>query len=422
MGERVLKIRILGAGREVGRAGILVEYGGTRILLDYGAAIDTEPAFPLHVAPKTLDAVFLSHAHLDHSGALPMLYVSESRPLYATPLTLELSEILIRDFLKISKYYVPYEVVELESMLSSAKLVRPGDVVEVGEIEVEVVDAGHIPGSAMVLLEVEEEGETKRVLYTGDVKTSDTRLLKAAQVPKADILLCESTYGDRFHPDRAEMENSLLEGVESTLGRGGNAVVASFALGRTQELLLILKDLGYPVYLDGMGGDLTKLMLQYPRYLRDVKALKKAVEDVIWVEHNGMRKQAVKEPSIIVSTAGMLTGGPIIYYLKKLQGDARSTIFLTGYQVEETNGRLLMDKGFIVDPRSGRRIDIGLDVRYLDFSAHDGRRQLEQLVKDVDPGKCFLLHGDPASCESFGEFTSQVCESFIPELNSAVEV
>ena len=409
----------------MGRSCIGLESGESSILMDCGIKLTPEgPEYPN--LPDRLDCFILSHAHLDHCGMVPTLYKRFLCPLYSTDISFDISHILQRDSLKItlSEGLAPeYDYDDIDLAALGENPLGYKQRVELNEnISFKLIDAGHIPGSAMVLLEVEEEGETKRVLYTGDVKTSDTRLLKAAQVPKADILLCESTYGDRFHPDRAEMENSLLEGVESTLGRGGNAVVASFALGRTQELLLILKDLGYPVYLDGMGGDLTKLMLQYPRYLRDVKALKKAVEDVIWVEHNGMRKQAVKEPSIIVSTAGMLTGGPIIYYLKKLQGDARSTIFLTGYQVEETNGRLLMDKGFIVDPRSGRRIDIGLDVRYLDFSAHDGRRQLEQLVKDVDPGKCFLLHGDPASCESFGEFTSQVCESFIPELNSAVEV
>ncbi len=422
----MIKIRFTfhGGAQEVGRSCINLESNGYSVLLDCGIKLVSEvPEYPR--LPGRVDSFILSHAHLDHCGMVPALYKQFPCPLYGTDISFDISHLLQRDSLKITldKGFAPeysYDDISLSSMGENP--VGYNEEVELNnKFSFKLFDAGHIPGSASVLLDVVENGVSRRVLYTGDIKISDTRLLDAAVVPEADILISESTYGNRVHPDRREMEEKLLVGVEETLDSGGNAVLASFALGRTQELLLILDDLGYPVYLDGMGADLTRLMLQYPYYLRDADALRKAVRNVVWVEHNGMRKQAIREPSIIVSTAGMLTGGPVLYYLKKLGGDANSTVFLTGYQVEGTNGRLLLDEGYILDPRDGRGIKLKMRVEYLDFSAHAGRNSLERMVREINPDKCILVHGNPESCSSLGEFTQGICETFIPEVGSSLE-
>ncbi|OYT53098.1 MAG: hypothetical protein B6U72_06860 [Candidatus Altiarchaeales archaeon ex4484_2] len=419
-----MKFTFHGGAQEVGRSCINLCSNGYSVLLDCGIKLTSKaPEYPQ--LPGRVDSFILSHAHLDHCGMVPALYKQFLCPLYATDISFDISHILQRDSLKItlSEGFAPeydYDDIGLSSMGENP--VGYNERVELNsKLSFELFDAGHIPGSASVLLDVVEGGVSRKVLYTGDIKTSDTRLLDAATVPEADILISESTYGNRVHPDRKSLEERLLAEVEKTLDGGGNAVLASFALGRTQELLLILNDLGYPVYLDGMGADLTKLMLQYPHYLRDAKALRKAVRNVVWVEHNGMRKQAIREPSIIVSTAGMLTGGPVWYYLKKLCGDVRSSLFLTGYQVEGTNGRLLLDEGYVVDPRGGERIDVRMRVEYLDFSAHAGRHSLERMVERISPDRCILVHGDAESCSSLGEFTQGVCETFIPEVGSSIE-
>ncbi|OYT30342.1 MAG: hypothetical protein B6U95_00810 [Thermofilum sp. ex4484_82] len=175
--KKQTKIKILGAGREVGRSAIMIEHKDTRLLFDYGVAIGKEePSFPLHVSPKSLDAVFLTHAHLDHSGALPFLYISEAKPLYTTVLTLEFSSILIRDFLKISKFYVPFEMIELENMVRHVKLVNYGESISIKDAEIEVIDAGHIPGSCMFKIRL----DGLNILYTGDYNTTSPELFEEA--------------------------------------------------------------------------------------------------------------------------------------------------------------------------------------------------------------------------------------------------
>lgn len=416
MGERVLKIRILGAGREVGRAGILVEYGGTRILLDYGAAIDTEPAFPLHVAPKTLDAVFLSHAHLDHSGALPMLYVSESRPLYATPLTLELSEILIRDFLKISKYYVPYEVVELESMLSSAKLVRPGDVVEVGEIEVEVVDAGHIPGSCMFKLRA--GGLT--VLYTGDYSTTSTCLLKGVDPSVAkdvDVLITEATYAKFDHPPREKVEREFVDCVLEVLDGGGVVLVPAFSVGRAQEMMCVLHRAGipHPVYVDGMARRVAEILLKYGEYLRDPRCYERAYKSARIVADWRSRKRSLKRPCVLVSPAGMLKGGASVFYMERILDDPRHGVFFVSYQIEETPGRMVLEDGVFPSKVGAKRVKAR--VEWFDFSSHSGISGLRRVAEST-PGhaKIVIVHSGEEGGEEFKRFCEEIGrEAYFPE-------
>ncbi|MCD6511069.1 MAG: MBL fold metallo-hydrolase, partial [Thaumarchaeota archaeon] len=199
-----MELRVLGGAREVGRSAFLLKTRRTSILMDYGALTRQEPAFPMHVSPRDVDAIFLTHAHLDHSGGIPIFYISKGPELYATPLTLDTTELLIKDFIHLSGFYLPFDYIDLESMMRRATRIENGDEVEVGDVTVKFIDAGHIPGSSMFLV----EANGKRILYTGDVNSTDTALLKGARpkIGELDLLITESTYALEDHPDRKKTE------------------------------------------------------------------------------------------------------------------------------------------------------------------------------------------------------------------------
>ncbi|RLE61405.1 MAG: MBL fold metallo-hydrolase, partial [Thermoprotei archaeon] len=212
---------------------------GKKILFDYGAMItEREPKFPLHVRPKELDAIFLTHAHLDHSGTLPLLYISEKIPLYTTKLTAELASVLLRDFIKISKYHLPFEAREIQRMLNSVKYIEYGDSIELDSITITPVDAGHIPGSTSFIVDT---GDMK-MLITGDINTNDTCLLSASKIPKLkfDVVITEATYALYDHPPREKVERILVQAIEEVLSSNGSVLIPSFSVGRSQEVLCIL--------------------------------------------------------------------------------------------------------------------------------------------------------------------------------------
>jgi len=415
-----IQLKFHGGAREVGRSCFSLESGGFSLMLDCGVKLREEDGCPL--LPDHTDALILSHAHLDHSGMIPALHREKNPQIYATDLTFELSHLLQRDSVKINKLRRQthiYSNEDIDYMLGS-EINTPYEKKRklTGEISFRLMDAGHIPGSSSILLEI----GGKRVFYTGDIKTTDTKLQKGASVPKADILIMEATYGDRIHPDRKEMEREFLTLVEETLDRGGNAIVPAFAVGRTQEVLMILKDIPYPIYLDGMGQKVTSIFLQYPQYIRDIDLLQRVANNAIWVENNSERNRAMSEPSVIVTTAGMVNGGPVMQYIHRLHFDKMSSILLTGYQVEGTNGRLLMEKGYVIDSFTNTRIPIKMQKHQFDLSAHAGRHSLERIAKKVNPEEAFVVHGDPLPCKSLGEFLSGICEAHIPEIGNTIEL
>ena len=420
-----IRFKFYGGAQEVGRSCILIDSKNYKIMLDCGIKIFSEipeyPSLPTHV-----DSFILSHAHLDHSGNMPVLYKKCFCDMYSTDISFELSHMLQRDSLKVSLQngiFPMYDYEDIKILPMYEKSIPYKKLIDLNNrISFQLYNAGHIPGSASILLEIEENNNEWSVLYTGDIKTVETRLLKGAEIPDADILIMESTYGNRTHPDRGEMEKMLIDGIERTLDRGGNAIVSAFALGRTQEILMILKNMEYPIFLDGMGTDITRLFLQYPEYLKNVNELERAIGYVEFIDNKTMRDNAIREPSIIVTTAGMLNGGPVIKYLKIFRGDTKSSIFLTGYQVKGTNGRLLMDRGYIIDPYGNEVIKIGMEKYYLDFSAHAGRLSLEKIVKKVNPEICILVHGEPESCYSLGNLTEKICKTYIPKVGDVIDI
>lgn len=389
-------------------------------MLDCGVKLRETDGFPL--LPERTDALLLSHAHLDHSGMVPALHRKSNPQVYATDITLELSHLLQRDSVKINELRKErhiYSNGDIDAMLGSEVALDYGTGRTLADgISFRLINAGHIPGSASILLKIGD----RKIFYTGDIKTSDTWLQKGASVPKADILIMEATYGDRFHPNRTGLEKEFLAMVEDTLEKGGNAIIPSFAVGRTQEVLMILKDIPYPVYLDGMGQKVTSIFLQYPQYVRDINLLQRVSKNASWVENNSDRKRATSEPSVIVTTAGMVNGGPVMQYLHRLHMDRMSSILLTGYQVEGTNGRLLMEKGYVVDQFTNTKMQVRMQRHQFDFSAHAGRHSLEEIARKVNPEKAFVVHGDPEPCKAIGEFLSGICETHVPETGNTFEL
>ncbi len=381
----------LGASREVGRSAFLLNTD-KKIMLDYGMKIFDDsgiPKFPMKTNVNP-DFAILSHAHLDHSGCIPKLYTQNNRiRWYATPPTVEICEVLWKDSMKIMGEGLPYQLSHFKNALKYWSPLLYNKKIQIGETSIELLDAGHISGAAMVLLEY----KGKRILYTGDFKEEQTFMHQGARTVKdIDILITESTYASREHPPRKKIEKKLMSEIFQTIDNRGNVLLPSFALGRTQELIALIRhyDSDVPVFVDGMGREITKIYLKHPGYIRDAKAFRKAVRNVNIVESIADKKMATRKPSVIISSAGMLNGGPMLNYI--MHANSRSKMIFTGYCVEDTNGWLLQNKGYII--RDEQELMIDLPHEYLDFSAHVGRSGLLKFIEHANPEKIIAVHGD----------------------------
>lgn len=379
----------MGAGCEVGRSAFLID---DRILLDYGIKPSDPPEYPQ--GSLTPETVVVSHGHLDHCGVVPNLMDLEPTVL-ATPPTKHLTRLLAEDTMEIADgkcTIAPFDPADVQQLLRRTKELDYLDAFEKDDYTITLLDAGHIPGSALTYL---EKGG-KSLLYTGDIKNSDTRLLKGSKIhyPEADALIIESTYFGKDHPDRQMLERKFIESIRHTLDIGGNVIIPSFAIGRTQEVLLILKEHGIRSYVDGMGVEVTDILLKDPEYLRDPGRLKAAFGYSTTVKP-GMRRSVLDEPSVVVTTAGMLNGGPVLSYLKKAAHNPKNKLILTGYQVENTNGRNALENGYVdID---GEIIPLRCGIEQYSFSAHSGDSELKAIVKHmVDRGTQHVIcvHGD----------------------------
>ncbi len=393
MQENGIKLEVLGSGGEVGRAALLLRYRGRGLLLDYGVNFDEEdkPQFPLHVRPTDLEGIVLSHAHLDHTAAAPFLYTTYKVPAVMTRVTRDLIRVMLKDFLHISGYYAPYEQSDVRSMIENTIAVDYGKDVKLGDFKVKLLNAGHIPGSAMTLVDV---GGT-RILYTGDVNTIDTRLVTAPDLAdiEADYLITEGTYGASTHPDRKEIEEEFVKAVEEVIEEGGNVLIPAFSLGRSQEILALLYErLDWAhVWFDGMTRVINGIILSYPEYLNRYDLLANAVQQFRMVRSSSDRRRISKgSENVVVATAGMLKGGPAQYYLKRWMDDPTNAVFLVSYQAETSPGRELIE--------TGRFLDLGLvkaRVQWFDFSSHAGADGLLEIVKSVKGLKrVVVVHSD----------------------------
>lgn len=339
--------------------------------------------------------VLVSHGHLDHCGAVPnLMYLNPE--VYMTPPTVEFTSLLGRDTLKLAHTTLsgvaPFDPEDLHKLSRMTRKKDYGETFKTNGYRVCFYNAGHIPGASGIRLE-SESGES--LFYTGDFSLKETRLVPgAAEFPEADTLVLESTYFGEDHIPRKETEERFIESVLDTLDRGGTALIPAFAIGRTQEILMLLDAHEIRAYVDGMGRDVYKILQKYPEYLRNHELLDRAFRRAISVKGQ-QRNSVFKEPSVIVTTAGMLNGGPALYYLSRLYKDPKSKILLTGYQVEGTNGRLALEHGII--ETGGDVLILKPKIEQYDFSAHSGDHELKKLVKDFckkGTERVFVMHGN----------------------------
>jgi putative mRNA 3-end processing factor len=280
----------------------------------------------------------------------------------------------------------------MQMVMRRTKELDYGDDYATDDYSITLLDAGHIPGSALVYVEFGDD----TLLYTGDIKNADTRLLKGSKIdyPDAKTLLVESTYFGREHQDRKKLEEQFIESIRYTLDTGGNVVIPCFAIGRTQEVLMILKEYGIHCFVDGMGVEVTDMFLKHPEYIRDARSLKNAYGNATTVK-GSTRRYVLDEPSVVVTTAGMLNGGPVLHYLKYMYDDPGDKLMLTGFQVDGTNGKMALDTGTLeVD---GEILPLRCKLEQYSFSAHSGDSELKAIVKymcDKGAENVFCVHGD----------------------------
>ncbi|MFW5747079.1 MAG: MBL fold metallo-hydrolase [Nanoarchaeota archaeon] len=417
-----MKVHIHGAGQEVGRSCIEITWHDRRILLDCGIKINPEQnEYPTPVDnPEEIDAVFLSHAHLDHTGALPLLFHEGLNcPIFCTQVTQELSNLMLKDSWKIDR-------IENRQKLYSKQCIR--DVLKKMQfnqkgfykgIEFKLIPSGHIPGSVSIFLKYKNE----TLLYTGDINGTTTRLLQKNRIlPHADVLITEATYGNRQHPERRTVEKKFTGIIQDTLQRGGSPLIGVFAIARSQEIILLLNEIRpkCPIYLDGMSKATTKIFL---RHLHDLKneELRKAVRRIDMVTNWERRKKITKQQGIFIATSGMLDGGPILGYLKDLGQQIENSLILTGYQADGTNGRMLLEHGYIM--MDNKPFDITCPVHHLDFSAHADEMSLHEYIKKVEPTVVIAQHGEAGSAKSVAAYArSKGMQAHAPKTGEQIEV
>ncbi|MFB6354707.1 MAG: MBL fold metallo-hydrolase [Halobacteriales archaeon] len=390
-----MELRFLGGAGEVGRSALLVN---DALLLDFGTKSGNPPAFPVDTPEP--DAVVASHGHLDHVGSVPTLLAGDRRPpVHWTPPTEELALLLARDTLKLhgGTYDCPFTEEEIKRVPQVARRHGYDEPFEAADHQVTLHDAGHIPGSAHVLV---DDGET-RLLYTGDYHTDDQRLVAGTTArPDADVVVTESTYADTLHEDRDTLEERFVESCRTTLWEGGTVVVPAFAIGRTQEVMCILEAYDVPCYVDGLGQRVTSLFRRHPEFLRDPEALRRAKSHARYVTgRDGQRERIAEGGNVIVTTSGMLSGGPAMTYVPAIRTHPVNKIALTGFQVEGTPGRELLDTGSAeID---GQVIPVSAQVEQYDFSAHADRDGLRQFLESYRDAEVLAVHGD--QCGDFAD-------------------
>jgi putative mRNA 3-end processing factor len=413
----------LGGTREVGRIAIAVKTEKTQILMDYGAMLDHEPGFPMHVPPKDVDAIVLSHSHLDHSGAVPIFYVQGKRPLYTNRVSAELNQLLISDFIHLSSYYLPYEYLELKSMTQNSRFVDFNVEQTVGDISFQFRNAGHIPGSVQTLV----EAEGKRLLYTGDFNIVDTRLLEGAKMDYQDLdaVVIESTYANEEHTPRRELEKRFVDTCSEVVEKGGTVLVPAFGVGRSQELACVLAahHFEYPVTIDGMAREVSRVLMNYPQFLRDGRTFADAIHSTTWVEGWRDRRKATRTPGVIISPAGMLKGGPAMFYVSKIGKKSDNAVFLVSYQIPGTPGKELMEKGLCVI--DGKMRKVKAHVQHFDFSSHCGAGELREALSRLGgKPKVYVVHGAEGNCELLAKWAKNELglEAAAPKTGDTIKI
>ncbi len=448
-----VRVTALGAFREVGRSAILLETKESKVLLDFGANVssyDPPKHFPKieNIPIDELDAVVVTHAHLDHCGLVPWLYKYGYRgPVYVTYPTRDLMVLVQRDYVEVARKegrFTPYTESDIETMLIRTFALNYGEVTDIApDIKLTFYNAGHILGSAMAHLHVGEG--LFNIVYTGDFKYGKTRLLDKAntQFPRVEAVIMESTYGTQDLPPRELAEKQLIDVINKTLERGGFVLIPVLAVGRAQEILLVLIDAiqrglikgkeskEVPIYLDGMVYEATAIHAAYPEWLaksvkeRIIKGENPFLADFVKkvqsfsIEGGVTREEVLEsEPGIIIATSGMLTGGPAVEYFRKLATDPRHSLIFVAYQAAGTLGRKLkegVNRVEITVPENGKprlyQIDVKMHVYSIEgFSGHSSRSELIDWVRSVSPRPkhVVLNHGEPSRIDGLARVLNRL--------------
>lgn len=408
-----MRIRFHGGVDEVGRLGMFVEEDNFRLLFDYGLSATDPPKYPVEVPP--VDFLLLSHSHLDHSGMVPWVAGRYETPILATIVTQRVSEVLFHDNVKVSElegYPQMYGKQEIKAAKLAFDKIKFGEERNLGPFELKVHFAGHIPGAAMFELR-----GNRTTLFTGDINTRDTHLISGTKPVKCDNLIMEGTYAGRNHPKRVKLEYEFLRKIDEVVARGGKVIIPAFAIGRTQEIMLLLRHSKHQIYVDGMGNSITELYLNKPDFIKSPKELRKMKNKVKMVRSFRGRKYALKG-DVIITTSGMLDGGPVLSYLQKFKDSSKNAVLLTGYQVEGTNGRLLRDEKKI--RIQGVVQKVNCEVDFFDFSAHSGHKELVEFIHGCEPEKVILCHSD--NREAIADELKGSYNFILPKLMEEIEL
>ncbi|MFQ6020459.1 MAG: MBL fold metallo-hydrolase [Candidatus Aenigmatarchaeota archaeon] len=413
-----MQIKCLGGFREVGRNAVLID-SKEKIMFDYGIKVETGE---MPKPPGRVDTILLTHSHLDHCGSTPTIFKKSKCNIYSTLPSFDLEHLILKDSIKvgiIKKHPRIYTEKHIEKMKRYETVIEYDEEFETKKGFVEVYDAGHIPGSCSFALEI----ENKRILYTGDFKLKQTELLSGARINAKDIniLIMESTYSNRDHPPRHELEKKLYQLVKDTILTNGIALLPSFAIGRSSEIIMILNRFKpkFPIYLDGMGKKATEIALAHQKFLRDPKALARAFKNVRLIRNQDDRRRAIKKPCAIVTTSGTMEGGPVVQYMKHLYNRQDCSLIFTGFLIPRTAGRYLLDTGRYVTEDLDFKVK--MNIQYLDFSAHAGRSELFELAHKINAEKVICLHGD--NCQRFAkELKSRGFDTIAPHNGDVIKI
>ncbi|WP_323737328.1 beta-CASP ribonuclease aCPSF1 [Methanosphaera sp. ISO3-F5] len=426
-----VRLTSLGGFREVGRSCLFLQTPNSKVILDCGvnvAGIDEKTAFPYLNVPEfnlnTLDAVIVTHAHLDHTGFVPYLYhYGYEGPTYCTTPTRDMMTLLQQDHLDISHREdkpLPFNIKDVKETIKRTITLDYGEVTDISpDIRLTLHNAGHIVGSAMAHLHI---GDGKHnFVYTGDFKNEKSRLLEPSvtRFPRIESMVMESTYGghEDVTPTRNTAEKELIKSIYGTLNNGGKVLIPVFAVGRAQEIMIVLEEYinhgilkDVPVYIDGMIWEATAIHTAHPEFLsNDLRDQifhigKNPFTSEVFrkVTSNEQRRKLIdsKEPCVILSTSGMLTGGNSVEYFKMLCEDEKNSIIFVGYQSEGSLGRRIQrghKEAPLDDDGVTRLYHINLDVTTIDgFSGHSDRKQLMEYVRRLSPkpDKILVCHGD----------------------------
>ena len=447
-----MKITFIGAAHEVTGSCTLIEAGDEKILVDYGSeqGKDLYENVPLPVAPAGLTAVCLTHAHIDHAGELPYLVASGYRgKIYATEATKRLCEIMLKDSAHIQESEIEwknrkaqrageeeekprYTMDDVEQTLKQMVPLSYGQTVKITEnVTATFRDAGHLLGSASIYLTVSENGETRTVLFSGDLGNVSRPLIRDPQpAQNADTVIIESTYGDSDHGARPDYVAQLADVLNRTLDRGGNLVIPAFAVGRTQELLYLLRTIkerklvkhhpDFPVYVDSpLAIEATNIYADGLTGFYDDEALTLLKAGIDPIRFPGLHLSVTSDeskminvdetPKVIISASGMCDAGRIRHHLKHNLWRKESTVLFVGYQSEGTVGRLLQNGADEVKI-FGEKIAVHAEIATLaGISGHADRRILLNWLAGMTekPKQVFVNHGDDGVTDEFADLVSR---------------